>query len=30
MLDRTLAVVSGCWISFLMDIVAFKSVKVEV
>ena len=28
-LDRTL-VVSGCWISFLMGIFAFKSVKVEV
>ena len=29
MIDRTL-VVSGCWISFLMGIFAFKSVKVEV
>ena len=28
-LDRTL-VVSGCWISFLMGIFAFKSVKVVV
>ena len=28
-LDRTL-VVSGCWISFLMGMFAFKSVKVEV
>ena len=29
MLGRTL-VVSGCWISFLMGIFAFKSAKVEV
>ena len=29
MLGRTL-VVSGCWVSFLMGIFAFKSAKVEV